>query len=190
MEPPSLAGEPRQVDQRPIEVGDPNNAIIVRAQGHSQVSVFLGEAELAREAGGEAEASFFVPPGSYVVSTDGSLQSVEAVSRTVLANPFDLHDLAAAAPLELAADTADRHVADGVGEIRADGTSFCTITVTGPPGTDEVFLRSTGGKIMDVAGEGRIRSVRPDSDRSRKLVTVYAFTADPLLRGELHIEFV
>jgi hypothetical protein len=113
------------------------------------------------------------------------------------------------AQLYLTSDAPDHHIVDGVGEIPADGTSFCTITVEtvtldGTPLTgqaqDEVFLRTTGGVLLDAAGENRIRSVTLKSGRaafrlvaeaSPKVVTVSAFGQGPaLLKAEIQIEFV
>ena len=89
---------------------------------------------------------------------------------------------------------------DGIGEIVADGTSYCTIAVekmdlngvavSGSEHQDELFLRTTGGVIMDDKGGQRIRSLKLRSGRaafrlvsesSPKIVTVSVFSRDPLL---------
>jgi hypothetical protein len=64
----------------------------------------------------------------------------------------------------------------------------------------EVFLRTTGGVLLDASGEKRIRSVtlksgraafRLVSEASPKVVTVLAFGQGPaLLKAEIQIEFV
>ena len=110
----------------------------------------------------------------------------------------------------LTADAPDRHVVDGIGEIVADGTSYCTITVqkldqngvavSGSEHQDELFVRTTGGSIMDEKGEQRIRSLtlrsgraafRLVSELSPKIVTVSVFSRDPLMsKAEIQIEFV
>ncbi len=74
------------------------------------------------------------------------------------------------------------------------------IFLTRPAQQGEVFLRTTGGVLMDSAGENRIRSVtlksgriafRLVSEASPKVVTVSAFGEGPaLLKAEIHIEFV
>ena len=99
---------------------------------------------------------------------------------------------------------------DGIGEIAADGASYCTITVqkmdlngvavSGSENQDELFVRITGGTIMDDKGEQRIRSLalrsghaafRLVSERSPKIVTVSVFSRDPLIsKVEIQIEFV
>ena len=63
-----------------------------------------------------------------------------------------------------------------------------------------MFLRTTGGSLLDATGENRIRSVRLKSGRaafrlvsesSPKVVTVSAFGQGPaLLKAEIQIEFV
>ena len=65
---------------------------------------------------------------------------------------------------------------------------------------DELFLRTTGGVIMDEKGEQRIRSLKLRSGRaafrlvsesSPKVVTVSVFSRDPLLsKAEIQVEFV
>jgi hypothetical protein len=206
--PHGTAAEPRAVAERRVEVGAGHNTIMVSAAEHTWISVLGRGIELMRESGGGAEATFTVPPGSYLVRCDGALNAVEAEDRPVPVTPFDpasaragttlvTAEAGALETLQLTADTPDRHQADGMGELRADGSSFCTVTVTGP--ADEVFLRATGGTIMAADGKARIREVRLESGRaefrfvsetSPKLVTLYAFTADPRLHAELSVEFV
>ena len=114
------------------------------------------------------------------------------------------------AVLTVTSDAPDRHVVDGIGEIAADGTSYCTITVqkmdlngvavSGSEHQDELFVRTTGGTIMDDKGEQRIRSLtlrsgraafRLVSEPSPKIVTVSVFSRDPLVsKAEMQIEFV
>jgi hypothetical protein len=89
-------------------------------------------------------------------------------------------------------------VIDGVGEIAADGNSFCTLTIELAGGVGEVFLRATGGTPMDARGKARIRSVklrrgkatfRLVSEATPRPVTVYAF-GEREQGAELPIEFV
>jgi hypothetical protein len=110
--------------------------------------------------------------------------------------------------LRLTVDAPGRHAVDGVGEIPADGQSYCTVTVerirtegeSAPAkvGAAEVFLRATGGVIMDSQGHKRIRSVRLRrgratfrlvSDESPRLIAVHAFERDGQA-AELPLEFV
>lgn len=111
--------------------------------------------------------------------------------------------------LRLATDAPDRHVVDGMAEIPADGCSFCTITIEQvfqdailhlPEQADEVFIRTTGGLVMDAAGQTHIRSLRLQagqatfrlvSDPNPKIVTVSVFGRSPLsTAAEIQIEFV
>jgi hypothetical protein len=72
--------------------------------------------------------------------------------------------------------------------------------VSGSGHEDELFLRTTGGVLMDDKGGQRTRSLRLRSGRaafrlvseaSPKIVTVSVFSRDPLLsKAELQIEFV
>ena len=111
--------------------------------------------------------------------------------------------------LNLTSDAPDCHIVDGIGEIPADGSSFCTITIqklsydgtplTGDDHLDEIFLRTTGGLIVDANGN-RLRSLhlqsgqatfRLVSEPTPRLVTVTVFGREPSLqKAEIQIEFV
>ncbi len=200
---------PAQVEQ-PVQVGPEANFITVAAEGHTWVSVCAGGGELSRESGGAAVASFSVRPGRYLVRTDGALRSVTAeYIELPPAPPFmtglptqSIPDISRVpAVLRLSSDAAQRHPADDVAELAADGQSFVTITVekTSGEGTGEVYLRTTGGTLLDEAGGSRLRSVKLRGGRARLrlmssttpgLVTVFAFGQDPAWRADLPIEFV
>ncbi|MCT9078060.1 hypothetical protein [Streptomyces fulvoviolaceus] len=113
------------------------------------------------------------------------------------------------AVLRLEVDAPARHPADGMPQLPADGNTSCTVTVRkttpagtllkGRPHTDEVFLRATGGTLLRRDTDARVASVRLKSGRAAfrlvaeaapRLVTVYAFTADPQLSAETQVEFV
>jgi hypothetical protein len=74
------------------------------------------------------------------------------------------------------------------------------VAVSGREDNDEIFLRTTGGVIMDDKGVQRIRSLRLQSGRaafrlvsesSPKIVTVSVFSRDPLLsKAEIQVEFI
>ena len=74
------------------------------------------------------------------------------------------------------------------------------VAVSGSEHQDELFVRTTGGSIMDEKGEQRIRSLtlrsgraafRLVSELSPKIVTVSVFSRDPLMsKAEIQIEFV
>jgi hypothetical protein len=213
VQPPPLllgtAAEPRPVTERSVDISHEHNTIVVDAADHSWVSLSQDGDERIRESGGAPQVSFPATPGSYLIRSDGILNAVDTTHRPLPAMiPFqqaaDPRLAAGAGPahtaarLELAADTADRNQADDVAELLADGSSFCTVTVTGPADT-EVFLRATGGRIMTADGTARARVVQLTDGRAEfrfvaddapKLVTLYAFTAEPGLRTELPVEFV
>jgi hypothetical protein len=138
------------------------------------------------------------------------IESVSSESVQTLFSPFEQLQQGLPAQLHLTSNAPDQHIVDGIGEIPADGTSFCTITIeavaldetplTGQAQEGEVFLRTTGGVLLDAAGENRLRSVtlksgqaafRLVSEASPKVVTVSAFGQGlALLKAEIQIEFV
>jgi len=205
------------MQQRDVEVRGDHNTIQVSAEGHRWIALVRGGEEVIRESGGAATTAFMVEPGNYQVCTDGALGPVRTERQVPPPRPGvapGLEQRAATgrgpAALRLACDAPEVHSVDGVGEVRADGRSFTTVTVEAVDDqgirsgeVDEVFLRTTGGKLVDAARGERIRSVRLDSgvarfrlvsDRAPKLVTVHAFAAAATptgaLRAELAVEFV
>ena len=104
----------------------------------------------------------------------------------------------------------DVHPADGVPEIKADGTSFTTVEIQkvnarGEPqdsrnDNEQVYLRTTAGTILDADGEKTAASVklkqgkasfRLVSEKARRLATVTLFTGDPALHdASIRIEFI
>jgi hypothetical protein len=64
------------------------------------------------------------------------------------------------APLQLISDATTRHEVDGIAVLPADGHSFLTFTVQRAVAGQEtaiVYLRTTGGRLMDDTGEHAIR---------------------------------
>jgi len=188
-----------------VEVTGEHNGIVVRARDHSRVSVLQDGEEIAAELSGRSEVVFAVGRGSYEVRSDGTL---EEVSTRALELPPTSLERSAAPQLSLTADAPSRHKVDGVGEIPADGQSYCTVTVeqirpdgAATPvveGAAEVFLRATGGVIMDSRGQKRIRSVRLRRGRATfrlvseglpRLVVIHAFERQGQA-AELPLEFV
>jgi hypothetical protein len=180
-----------------VSVPEGRNRIAVGAQGHSSVSLLRDGVPLESEHSGGNVAAFVVEPGDYEVTSDGTIESVDV-------DALELGDtLRWPEPLllELSSDAPDRHVVDGVGEVPADGRSYCTVAVqrAGETGGDaEVYLRTTGGRLEDEAGN-RIRSVRLQRGRasfrlvageSPRLVTVTAFGEATPAPARLEIEFV
>jgi hypothetical protein len=189
---------------RDIEVLPPGTAIVARAHDHSWISLSQYGERLKTEAGGHERAVFVVKPGAYTVETDGILDDVE-VKELEVQRPVPRG--VETSTLELTSDAADTSVIDGVGEIPADGESFCTITITRrpsdqssdqtPAGTGEIHLRATGGLIMDSRGRRRIRSVRLRAGRAKfrlvaepnpRLVSVHALERDGA-SARLEVEF-
>jgi hypothetical protein len=112
--------------------------------------------------------------------------------------------------LALQSDAPDVHPIDGMPEIKADGASFTTLTVTkmserGEPRTsrtdnDELHVRSTAGSLQSADGKTTIRTVKLKqgqaslrllSEPSRRVATVTVLCADPNIRdASLNVEFI
>jgi hypothetical protein len=196
--------------QQTVTVPQDHNSLVVRLQGHTWVSVSTDTHQLVRNQSPDPVIAFTLAPGTYIVQTDGNIEGVTTQSFRQEPSLFEQLRQGAPAFLALTSDAPDRHVVDGIGEIAADGTSYCTITlqkmdmngaaITVSAQEDELFLRTTGGVIMDDTGGQRIRSLtlrsgraafRLVSEPSPKIVTVSVFSRDPLLsKVEMQIEFV
>ena len=107
-------------------------------------------------------------------------------------------------------DPPDVHPVDGIPEIRADGTSFTTITVQkvdegGKPkqansDNDIVYLRTDYGTLFSGDGKEEITSIklrrgqatfRLVSERARRVATVQVFNADANLQDRtIRVEFI
>lgn len=216
-EPPVLTPSVEQVAERPVDVGEDQNLIVVHAEGQRWISVVRNGVELVREEGGEPVAEFNVEPGSYVLRTDGSFGQVGVEHRLLappdagLLTPVALATAAVsgAAALRVEVEAAERHPVDGMPQVPADGESSCTIRLekvdaagerlAGRGHTDEIHLRTTGGLLRSLDDDAPVRSVRLRagqagfrlvSEAQPKLVTVHAFAEDPALRAEVSVEFV
>jgi hypothetical protein len=196
--------------QQTVNIPQEHNSLVVRLQGHTWVSVSTDTQQLVHTQSLDPIIAFTLAPGTYVVRTDGKLESLTTESFRQAPSLFEQLRQGTPALLTLTSDAPDRHVVDGIGEIPADGTSYCTIAaqkmdlngvaVSGSEHEDELFLRSTGGVIMDDKGGQRIRSLKLRSGRaafrlvsesSPKIVTVAVFGREPLLsKAEIQIEFV
>ena len=196
--------------QQTVTVPQDHNSLVVHVQGHSWVSVSTATQELVRNRSPDPVIAFTLAPSTYVVRTDGKLESLTTESFRQAPLLFEQLGRGTPALLTLTSDAPDRHVVDGIGEVLADGTSYCTITiqkmdlnavgVSGSEHQDELFVRTTGGSIMDEKGGQRIRSLKLRSGRaafrlvsepSPKIVTVSVFSRDPLLsKAEIQVEFV
>jgi len=196
--------------QTTVTVPQGHNLLVTSLRDHTWVSIASPDRDLATNHTPVPNFSFPVSPGTYLVRTDGVIDSagsefMESVSRAMAR--LSVH---APARLRLTSDAPDQHIVDGIGEIAANGTSCCTMTIEAVGADDsplieepqqaEIFLRTTGGVLMDAAGENRIRSVtlrsgraafRLVSEASPKVITVSAFGQTPaLIKGEIQIEFV
>jgi hypothetical protein len=112
--------------------------------------------------------------------------------------------------LLLSCDAPDTHPVDGIPTIRADGTSFTTITVQkvdeqGKPrqsnsDNDQLYLRTDYGALFDADGKQEINSIklrrgqavfRLVSEKARRVATAQVFNADANLQDwRIRIEFV
>jgi hypothetical protein len=196
--------------QETVTVPQGRNSIVVRLQGHTWVSVSTGTQEFIRNQSPDPVIAFNLAPGTYVVHTDGKIE--EVTTESFRQEPALFGELRQGTPalLTLTSDAPDHHVVDGVGEVVADGTSYCTVTIqkldlngmalSGSEHQDELFVRTTGGAIMDEKGAQRIRSLKLQSGRAAfrlvsepnpKIVTVYVLSRNPLLpKAEIQIEFI
>lgn len=182
----------------------------INLRDHSWVSISIGDREIASNHTPAPSFGLSVSPGTYIVRSDGVIERVSSEAMQRFLSPLEQLQQGLLAQLRLTSDAPDQHIVDGIGEIPANGTSFCTITIdtvaldetplTEQAQQGEVFLRTTGGILLDVAGENRIRSVilksgraafRLVSEASPKVVTVSAFgQGTTLLKAEIQIEFV
>ena len=196
--------------QQTVTVPQDHNSLVVHLQGHTWVSVSTATQQVVRNQSPDPVIAFTLAPGTYVVRTDGKLESLTTESFRQAPSLLEQLRRGTLTLLALTSDAPDRHVVDGIGEISADGTSYCTIAVqkmdlngvavSGSEHQDELFLRPTGGVIMDDKGGQRIRSLKLKSGRAEfrlvsestpKIVTVSVFSRDPLLpKAEIQIEFV
>jgi hypothetical protein len=198
------------IDERTLVIPAEHNFLDVVVQDSTWVVISVDQQELISDRSANSTLGFRLSPGTYKVSTDGTIQQLS--SRNVVTQRSPLEQLLQTQPaqLKLTSDAPDQHIVDGVGEIPADGTSFCTITIeksslNGTPLPeqalqDELFLRTTGGTVMDATGAERIRSIqlqggratfRLVSEATPKVVTVSVFGRDPFLsKAEIQIEFV
>jgi hypothetical protein len=112
--------------------------------------------------------------------------------------------------LLIQSDAPDVHPVDGIPEIKADGTSFTTITVQkadergevhkSRSDNDDLHLRATAGTLMSADGKEAITSIklkqgqasfRLVSEKARRVATVSVISADPnLLDGSVRVEFI
>ena|SRR2546425_5014401 len=112
--------------------------------------------------------------------------------------------------LRIRTDASDLHPVDGIPEIKADGTSFATITVQkvnesgepmlGEDDNDPLYLRTDYGSLWSTDGREEITTVRLErgqasfrlvAERARRVATVQVFNADLKVRdNNIRIEFV
>jgi hypothetical protein len=112
--------------------------------------------------------------------------------------------------LALSCDAPDVHPIDGIAEIKADGTSFTTVTVQkvdergepqrGRSDTGELYLRTTAGTLLSADGKEGVTSVKLKqgqasfrllSEKARRVASVSVFSADAALHEALiRVEFV
>jgi hypothetical protein len=196
--------------QQTVTVPQGNNSIVVRLQGHTWVSVSTDTQQLVRNQSPDPVIAFCLAPGTYVVHTDGQIEGVTTENFRQVPSLFEQLGGGTPALLTLTSDAPDRHAVDGISEVVADGTSYCTITVqkmdlngaavSGSEHEDELFLRTTGGVMMDDKRRRRIRSLKLRSGRaafrlvsesSPKIATVSVLSRDPLLsKAKIKVEFV
>ncbi|HET6334566.1 MAG TPA: hypothetical protein VFG30_15190 [Polyangiales bacterium] len=199
------------VHRKPLVMPLDANTLILRMRGQSFVSVVQHGRELTRAHGTDERMCLHLLPGDYELETDGETLGIETIQRASVTLTADVAVMPGM--LQISSDAPDQHVVDGVGEIKADGASYCTITVrkqsfdgrpaAGKTDTDEIFIRATGGTVSstDANTKTRIRSMRLKkgeakfrlvSDKQPRLVQVTVFGRAPALPQPvtLAIEFV
>jgi hypothetical protein len=196
--------------QQIVTIPREHNSLVVHLQGHTWVSVSTDTQEFVRNQSPDSVIGFALAPGTYVVRSDGTIESLATKSSSQLPSLLEQLRYGTPAFLRLTTDAPDRHVVDGIGEVVADGSSYCTITiektdlngvpVSGSEHQDELFVRTTGGAVMDEKGGQRIRSLKLRSGRAAfrlvsesnpKIVTVIVLSRNPLLsKADIQIEFV
>lgn len=197
-------------EEKTVTVQPGDNLLCINLRDHSWVSVSTEDDEIVSEHSSNPIIEFTLSAGSYIIRTDGIIEKTTSKSRPPISSFVERLQQNSLFMLKLSSDAPDQHIVDGVGEITADGTSFCTITVekvslngtlvSDQESEDELFLRTTGGKLMDTTGEKPLRSVqlqggqasfRLVSESNPKIVTVSVFGRDPLLsKTEIQIEFI
>jgi hypothetical protein len=193
-----------------ITVPQEHNAIVVHLKDPKYLFLSNGTRIIVKSMSSDPVQSFAVKPGTYFIETDGEIESIASIAIKRPPSLFERQQQGLPALFHLTSDAPDQHIVDGIGEVPADGTSFCTITIQkhaydGTPLTDdnhqdELFLRTTGGLIMDADGNQHIRSLhlqsgqasfRLVSEPTPRLVTVSVFGREPSLqKAEIQIEFV
>lgn len=196
--------------QQIVTIPREHNSLVVHLQGHTWVSVSTDTQEFVRNQSPDSVIGFALAPGTYVVRSDGTIESLVTKSSSQPPSLLEQLRYETSAFLRLTTDAPDRHVVDGIGEVVADGSSYCTITiektdlngvpVSGSEHQDELFVRTTGGAVMDEKGGQRIRSLKLRSGRAAfrlvsesnpKIVTVIVLSRNPLLsKADIQIEFV
>jgi hypothetical protein len=184
------------------------NQLEVHLRDHTLLSILSQGRQILGSHSPDSTQSFFLKPGTYTIRTDGSVEAIrmEAAEAPPLPIPPMFQP---PTYLEVTSDAPDRHIADGIGEIPANGSSFTTITVRkldmmgklldGPEDDEEVFVRTTGGRLLDESGRAPIRSIqianglaafRVVSDSTPKVVTVSLVRRNAMAGADIQIEFI
>lgn len=196
--------------ERSFHVPIGHDLLFVSLKGQTWTSILSKDRQISKELGSHPVVGFSVPSGTVVVKTNGTIEKIESKISSQVSMKNDKKANSSACCLQLSSNAPDEHIVDGIGELPADGNSFCTITIEkiafdGTPVTeenhqDELYLRTTGGLIKDETGQQHIRSLnlkagraafRLVSEPNPKVVTVSVLSKDPMLaNAEIQIEFV
>jgi hypothetical protein len=199
-----------EVQQQEFTIPQDHNRLVVRLSEHTWVSVSTEDEEIVGVESSTPTIGFFISPGNYLIRTDGNIDELTSKRIEPIPALLDSFEQGPPVQLSLTTDAPDQHIVDGIGEIPADGTSYCTITIqkltydgtplTGDDHQDELFLRTTGGLIMDAEGNQRLRSLhlqsgqatfRLVSEPTPRFVTITVFGREPSpQKAEIQIEFV
>jgi hypothetical protein len=236
-------------DEKTITIPKNKNATTMRVSGHRWVAICRGDEEIMRDESPGGVLNFQLPPGEYVVRTDGKIDTISfaTVERPTMpgrpagtvsvldqlliegkpigtprpragvltlpilppteappATEIDLDTLPVV--LDVSVEAPGRNPVDGMPEVPADGKAFCTInlskmTVAGQAlnrakDTDEIYLRATGGQLVNARGRLQHKlqlnkgkaSFRLVSETTPRFVTVSIFSPT-LQKVDVHVDF-
>lgn len=198
------------IQTKSYSIPSSHNCLSVSLKDQTWLKILQDGHEIVTERGLNSCISFILPSGTYTVKSDGQIEKITSKLFEENLSPSINSPQKIPSLLGLTSDAPDQHIVDGVGEIPANGESFCTITIhklsiDGTPLTnnehqDELYIRCTGGNILDQKGDQHIRSIclqsgqasfRLVSEPNPKIITVSVFSKDPSIsKAEIQIEFV
>lgn len=191
------------INETKATVAPGHTAIDLTLANQTYVEVLHGGQRIFRLPTNAGTLSVTIPPGDYTIRTDGTATAGASrdAAAPAVAGPEVIAQPAQRAPLQLTSDATTRHEVDGIAVLPADGHSFLTLTVQRTVAGQEsaiMYLRATGGRLMDDTGQHAIRSLTLQSGSGRfrlvsdpvpRVVTVTALIGRPPESATLGVEF-